>query len=252
MKTALVLLCCAALLTIAPSAQADERVTITTQNVRVGMTPQHSRHDIGQASENSSIVFTQEMGYRHAQRFAPRGWRSAHFPGVRRGDCATYWDRSVWRLRSSWTKQITFAPFRAGHRFALATVLRSVSRPHVVLAAVCVHMITKSLYRRAVYRRGIARLDVMLDRLRAHHRHVIVGGDWNLPWGVDARERPIGFPHRVLIPQRFRSMPPARATGAKGGRIDYFWQHHMSAVSERVIGHTWSDHNGVRLHLLLR
>lgn len=218
------------------AAVAVAALTITTQNVRVGMPPPAAHHDIDQAAERSSIVFAQEMGLRRAARFAPDGWGTSHFTGIRRGDCATYWDRKVWHRMSSWTRQLTFASFRAGHRFALVTVLRGKG---TTLATVCVHSITKSLSaaRRPVFARGMHRLSRVIHLLRYRYSHVVVGGDWNRTW-----------PHRARF-KGFRSTEPQRATGAGGGRVDYFYWARGDQTGLRVIGHTRSDHNGVRLHL---
>lgn len=228
-----------------PAGASEARVTVTTQNVRVGMTPRHSHHDIDQAAEHSSVVLTQEMGLRRARTYAPHGWGTAHFPGVRRGDCATYWDRARWRLIHTWTRQITFADFRAGRRFVLATTLRGVG-PYQDkrLAVVCVHSITRSLLasRQPVFDAGMHRLGQLLAAVHTRYRHVLVGGDWNRGWPLRHR-----FP-------TMRSVAPYRSTGAKGGRIDYFqWTRHaLGYTGQRIIGHTWSDHNGTRVHLVLR
>ena len=216
-------------------------LTITTQNVRVGMPPDHAHHDINQAAQNSSVVITQEMGLRRASRFAPSGWGTAHVAGLRQGDCATYWDRAVWRERSHWVRQISNAPFRAGTRYLLVTTLRHVQAPHVTLAAVCVHSITRSEHRRPVFIRAMGKVNATLQNLSVNHRYVVVGGDWNRIWSQRAR-----FPG-------FRSVSPLRATGPKGGRVDYFeWSRHVGLRGERIIGNTFSDHNGVRMHLRLR
>ena len=214
-------------------------LTITTQNVRVGLPPPEAHHDINQAAAHSSIVFTQEMALRDVQRFAPSGWGSAHFSGLRRGDCATYWNRSVWTRVNAWTVPLTWAGFRAGHRFALVTILRGHG---LTLAVVCVHSITHSTRpaRRPVFARGMARLNVVLQRLRTKYP-VVVGGDWNRGWTQRARFT------------GFRSVETHGTTSGGGGHIDYFeWSPRVRFGSQRVIGHTFSDHNGVRLHLRLR
>src|SRR5262245_4433392 len=129
------------LVVVAPAAPAkgvDDRFTVTTQNVRQGLPLRQARHDIRQAAEHSSLVVTQEMGTRVDERFAPEGWGWVHFSGLRRGDCATFYDRGVWRLVRAWIKPITFAQFRAGHRFVLATVLRNRASGNR-LGLVCVH-----------------------------------------------------------------------------------------------------------------
>jgi hypothetical protein len=204
---------------------------------------QHARHDILQATEHSSVVVTQEMAFRHAQRFAPSGWRSAHFAGLRRGDCATYWNRDLWRLHSAWTRQITWASFRAGHRFALATTFHGVGpMKGRRLAVVCVHSITKSLARNATFNRGMNRLGDLLSALRDRYRYVVVGGDWNRVWSKRRQFAGMG------------SASPSRSTGPRGGRVDYFeWTTPpMRYAGSRIIGNTYSDHNGTRIHLELR
>ena len=206
-------------------------LTVTTQNVRVGMSPEHSHHDINQAAAHSSILFTQEMGLRRAARFAPQHWGTSHHAGLRQGDCATYWDRRVWSERRSYITRLTHAPFRAGTRYALTTILHLRGHPGVTIGAVCVHMITKSLARRAVYANGMDRLRAMMSRIPYR---VVVGGDWNRT-----------FPRRAPL-SGFRTLGPHRPTGVHGGRIDYIWGRDARPRHIRVIGHTWSDHNGVR------
>lgn len=210
-------------------------LTITTQNVRVSLPPPLAHHDITQAAQHSSVLFTQEMGLRDARRFAPPGWGTAHAQGLRQGDCATYYDRDLWRKTGSRAVLLTHAPFRAGTRYALVTHLRGQG---TTLDVVCVHMITKSLARRAVYHRGMDRLRALLSRLTA--AHVVVGGDWNRNWSQRA---PLSGYHT--------RKPPA-PTGSHGGRIDYLWWRGAAERTIRVIGHTASDHQGVRVRLRLR
>jgi hypothetical protein len=213
-------------------------LTITTQNVKVTLPPPAAHHDINQAAEHSSIVFTQEMGLRRARNFAPRNWGTAHAAGLRQGDCATYWDRAVWRERNSYPTLLTHAPFRAGTRYALTTVLH-LRHTSVTVAAVCVHMITRTLQRSRVYSRGMDRLQALLDRLALRYP-VVVGGDWNRDWS-----------RRVPMVGYHTARPP-HSTGG-GARIDYFrWGHDFGERSIRVIGDTRSDHNGVRMRLALR
>jgi endonuclease/exonuclease/phosphatase (EEP) superfamily protein YafD len=83
----------------------------------------------------------------------------------------------------------------------------------------------------------MVRLRLLLSRL--HVPHVVVGGDWNRVWPLRA---PLaGFGTRE---------PPA-ATGSRGGRIDFLWWKGAGERTIRVIGHTYSDHNGVRVGLRL-
>lgn len=216
-------------------------LTITTQNVRQGMPPPEARHDIHQAAVNSSVLFTQEMGQRRAARFAPAGWGTAHHAGLRQGDCATYWDNSVWREQRNFLTLLTNAPFRAGTRYALTTILHLRGDPTVTMAAVCVHMVTRSLTRRTVYAHGMDRLRALLDRM-AKYPYVVVGGDWNRVWSKRARVA------------GYSSKEPPAPTGTHGGRIDYFWWQRLNIDyrSIRVIGHTYSDHQGLRMRLALR
>lgn len=213
-------------------------VHVTTQNVRVGMPRPHALHDIRQAADVGGIVFTQEMRDRRARDFRPRGWGSAQATRPRvnnRGDCATYWDRGQWRRVGVRVFPYEFAPFKNGHRAALVTVLRSRANPRVTLATVNVHSITRSLDRRAVFRRGMARLGRLTAHLTARWGRVVIGGDWNRVWRLRARF------------DGFRSWSPARATGPQGGRVDYLLFHGIRARSLRIVGHTYSDHNGVRM-----
>ena len=186
-------------------------------------------------------MFTQEMGLRRAARFAPARWGTVHHAGLRQGDCATYWDRRVAERAASFVTLLTNAPFRAGLRYALTSVLRLRGNPTVTMAAVCVHMITKTLSRRAVYRPRNDRLHDLLVRME-RYPYVVVGGDWNRVW-----------PKRVRI-AGYGSKEPPSATGGRGGRIDYFWWQRLNIDyrSIRVIHHTFSDHNGVRMRLALR
>lgn len=211
-------------------------LTITTQNVRVGLPPPAVHHDIDQAAVHSSVVLTQEMGKRRAARFAPRGWGTSHAAGLRQGDCATYWDRDVWHRRATWVRPITWASFRAGHRFAQVTTLRGRG---TTLAVVCVHSITRSLERTGTFNRGMVRLGRVLHRLEQRNEHVVVGGDWNRVY--PERHRFAGF----------SSVSPARPTGPRGGRVDYLYWHHARHTGDRVITGTRSDHNGFRVHLRL-
>lgn len=210
-------------------------IGVTTQNVRVGLPRAQAHHDIAQAAQNSSVVFTQEMGLRRARNFAPQGWGVAHFAGLRQGDCATYWDRDIWVKQRAYTTLLTNAPFRAGTRYALTTILH-MRNTHTTVAFVCVHMITKSVWpsRRPVYARGINRLRTMISHIQWP---VVVGGDWNRNW-----------PQRVAIPGLHTTRPPV-ATGPRGGRIDYMWWRGVKYAAKRVIHRTFSDHNGFRVHL---
>lgn len=212
------------------SVVASLLLVITTQNVRYTLPPELARHDIHQAAQRSSVVVTQEMGRRHAARLAPAGWGTAHVPTIRRGDCATYWQRSRWTLQRSWVRQLTYAPFRAGHRWALVTILRGHG---TTVAVVCVHLMTRG--HRAAYRRGIHRLQLLLASLP--QRHVVVAGDWNRPrwrvrlgWACSADWR----------------------TGPHGGRDDRACWRHASLRSQRELRRTYSDHDGARAHLVLR
>ena len=216
-------------------------LTITTQNVRVGLPPPAVHHDINQAAQHSSIVFTQEMGERRAARFAPKGWGTAHHAGLRQGDCATYWDRSVWKERRSFVTLLTDAPFKAGLRYALTTVLHLRGDPTVTMAAVCVHFLPTTIPRHVWFDRGMDRLRALLHRME-QYPYVVVGGDWNRVWPKRARIAGYG------------SKEPPSATGGRGGRVDYFWWQRLNIDyrSIRVIHHTFSDHNGVRMRLALR
>ncbi len=84
------------------SPAAGTAVVVSTQNVQLTLPPTEARHDMARAASGSPILFTQEMGHRHARRLAPPGWGTAHYLGShRRGDCATVWDRSRWaRIRT--------------------------------------------------------------------------------------------------------------------------------------------------------
>lgn len=222
-------------------AGGSDAFTITTQNVKVGMTPAHSRHDIDQAAEHSSIVITQEMDYRAGRDYHPSGWGWAHHGprGSDRGDCETFWDRAVWRVEKSWVTPISFESFRHGHRWALTTILKNrVSKDE--LAMVCVHLFTKTMIRRAAYVRAHNHIAPLLQSLKQHYPYVVIGGDWNRNW--KDRMRFTGFASR---------MPPHPTGGnGKGGRIDYFqwWKRTLGTTSGRVIGNTYSDHQGFRVH----
>lgn len=211
-------------------------LVLTTQNVKVTLPPDKAAHDIRQAAQYSSVVFTQEMFYRDAGRFAPAGWGSAHHPGRNRGDCATYWDRDVWQRLAAFLVPITWATFKHGHRWALVTVLRGHG---VTVAAVCVHLITRFRFHPIATRNGTRRLAALTARLRDRWGRVVIGGDWNRP-----------FSRRPDFPG-FRSGWPPRGTGPRGGRPDYvLTTRPVEAV--HVVGHTWSDHNGVRYRLGIR
>lgn len=211
-------------------------LTVTTQNVRLGLTPAHARHDIRQAAQRSGVVLAQEMRGRDAARFRPPGyWSTQTQP---RGDCATFWDRSRWRFVSRAAVPYEFGTFPRGHRWALVTVLRSVNRPGVRLATVNVHSVTRSLSRPVVFGRGMARLGRLAASLAAAYGRVVVGGDTNRTW-----------PLRARLPG-FRTVRPPRATGPKGGTVDYlYWSGPLRFRNARVIAETYSDHNGARYRL---
>ena len=140
----------------------------------------------------------------------PPGWGTDHHRGLRQGDCATYYDRALWRKTGSRVVRLTDAPFRAGTRYALITHLRGQG---TTLAVVCVHMITKSLARRAVYAHGMDRLRSTLSGLTA--AHVVVGGDWNRVWPQRA---PLsGLPHPRSL--RHRPAPVEAEWTTCGGRV---------------------------------
>ena len=217
---------------------AAAALVVTTQNVQLGMTPAHVRHDIRHAAEYSSVVMTQEMFYRHAARYAPPGWGTAHWIGRPRGDCAVYWDRDRWRLVGSYVVPITWATFPRGHRTALVTVLRGHG---VTVGAVCVHMFTHTLFRPLAWGNGVRRVSALAARLRARWGHVVIGGDWNRNW-LD----------RPRIGPRFVSARSPADTGPKGGRPDFvYWAGARRTAPVRVIRGTYSDHNGTRYRLAL-
>lgn len=231
-------------------AVAALAMTVTTQNVRETLGPERAHHDIDQAAQHSSLVLTQEMGHRNARAFAPPGdWGTAHHSGARRGDCATFWQRDHWHLVRQWLKPVTWPPFPNGLRFALVTILRGHG---TTVAAVCVHMMTHALRHPIAYRNGTRRLAALVRRLELRHRHVIIGGDWNLRFG----EGPGLYPFDVFPRHQLASRRPPQPTGGNGhgGRIDYLWtrQHTTTQVSLRVLGHTYSDHQAVRVHLALQ
>lgn len=244
------------MLTTAAALLAAASLALTTQNVQAGLPPAQARHDIRQAAAGSSVVLAQEMGRRVAPRFAPPGWGWAHFGGLRRGDCAAYWNRAQWRLVRTWPTQLTFAtlPLGRGHRWALTTILRGVGiRSGIRLAVVCVHQITHALDRQPTYRYGTHRLALLLARLATHHRYVAVGGDWNMPYPQDHRLRLSGFPARVLPAQGLAGRAPAAPTGPKGGRVDYWYTQRpgLAAIGGAVLRGTYSDHDGSRIRLRL-
>jgi hypothetical protein len=222
---------------VASPAYADN-YAVTTQNVRVTLGPAHARHDIRQAAARGSVLFTQEMSRRNAARFRPAGWGSAHAARPRvnnRGDCATFYRRSAWRLRRSYVVPLvnTYTPHvpTNGQRWALVAVLTG----REALAAVCVHMPTHAVSRR-LYWAGIGRLRTLLARLSARYPRVIVGGDWNNGYPTRARFR--GFVAR---------RPPA-ATGPRGGRVDYLYTRRPARIARiGTIRRTFSDHNGMRI-----
>lgn len=249
MKRALVLAAAVAVLLAAEvgPAEADPRIAVATQNVRYTLGPVHARHDVRDAAARSSIVFAQEFGLRRASRFAPTGWGTVHYPGLRRGDCATFYDRATWRRVRSWPIQLTRAPFRAGTRWAVVTILRD--HAGRTLATINVHLITRARHRRAVYRHGIARLDRVASQL-AQRSPVVIGGDWNLPHAWDLRTRLRGFPARTFLPEWRTAATPRLTT--RRARLDYFYAtRDLRVVRISRIGNTYSDHDGARVVLRL-
>jgi endonuclease/exonuclease/phosphatase family metal-dependent hydrolase len=218
-------------------AGVASHVGIATQNVYRGSTPAHVRHDIRDASARASLVFAQEMYGRDARRLRPAGWGSWHTSGGYRGDCAVFWRRDVWRLRRGYVVRLTNAdtPRRPsnGRRWAAIAVLTGAE----TMAGVCVHMPTHAAPR-GVYAAGVRRLRALLARLAERFGFVAVGGDWNRHY----RHRPA---FRGFVSRR-----PPRATGSGGGRIDYVYVRRPAGIAGiRVIGHTYSDHNGVRVRV---
>lgn len=206
-------------------------LVVATQNVLRTMPPDQARHDIRHAAAHSSILVTQEMFTRRAARFRPAGWGSAHFPGPR-GDCATYWQRRSWKAQRAWPVRVSRATFPHGSRWALVTLLRA-QQSGQLLAVICVHLITHSLARRAVYGRSADRLRTLVARLR-QRMPVVIGGDWNRVWRLRAR-----------FPGCASQRPPA-GTGPSGGRVDYLLGCGLQPAGAHVIWHTYSDHNGLR------
>ena len=212
-------------------------LTITTQNVRVGLPPPAVHHDIDQAAVHSSVVLTQEMGKRRAAQVRPS--RLGHLappPGSGRATARPTGTGTCGTDRATSVRPITWASFRAGHRFAQVTTLRGRG---TTLAVVWVHSITRSLERTGTFNRGMVRLGRVLHRLEQRNEHVVVGGDWNRV-----------YPSGTGSPGSPRSHP-ARPTGPRGGRVDYLYWHHARHTGDRVITGTRSDHNGFRVHLRL-
>lgn len=219
-------------------AVAGVVLAIATQNIRVGLPPPDVRHDLNQAAARSSVVFTQEMGYRDAAAFRPSGWGSDHVHGRTRGDCATYWDRSRWHL-VRWHLVHTFTgTYRGGNRWAQVTILKGTGG---VLAAVCVHNVTHARLHPAVEREGVSRLRQTLSSLSTRYANVVVGGDWNRGWGIRPRFK------------GFTTVRPDQPTHKSGATIDYLYWHHppVRFMSVRVLRPTFSDHRGVRYRLRL-
>jgi hypothetical protein len=223
---------------------APSEVVVSTQNIRLALSPAEARHDIRHAATGSSILLMQEMGHRRARRLAPPGWGTAHYVGQhRRGDCATFWDRSRWtRVRTelvplNWTDS----------RRALVVVLRSRKGAPTTVATVCVHMITGPLHRPGLYRRATTRLHRVGARLARHHP-VIIGGDWNLdhPWDVTHRWE--GFPYARFA--GWGSRAPALPTVGRQ-HADYFYWNQPAWLFRGIspVLPTFSDHAGVRIVL---
>lgn len=229
----------AAMAAVGLAAPADA-LTVTTQNVRLGLGPAAVRHDIRQAAQRSGVVLTQEMRGRRAAAYAPPGWGYAQRPAAGFvGDCATYWDRARWRWVRGFAVGYEFGAFPRGHRWALVTVLRSVPFPRQTLAVVNVHSVTRSLDRAPVFAAGMARLGRLTARLTAVWGRVVLGGDWNRVWPL--RGRFAGF----------RTVQPAQATGPRGGRVDFlYWSGPLRFRGARVVTATRSDHNGFRVRLV--
>lgn len=201
-------------------------LTITTQNVRHTLPADQAHHDIAQAAQRSAVLVTQEMGGRRAARFAPAGWGTAHAGLGRRGDCATYWRRDTWHLLRSRTVALPL------HRWALVTVL---GHQGARLAVVCVHMPTRRERTWADYRHAIARLRTLAGHLRTG-QPVVLAGDWNQAWG-----------QRLLRDWR-SARPPQVTLGHR--RTDFaYWCAPLRRHSITTLGHTYSDHQAVRVQL---
>lgn len=220
---------------IAWGTRADGAVVATTQNVYVGLGPAKARHDLRQAASGGSIVVAQEMMNRRASRFAPSGWGAAQVRGPQRqrGDCATYWDRSVWSLVSYRDWWLSREPFRHGYRWGLTTVLRERATGRK-LNVVCLHLFTRGAHRLPALRRAMHRLTDVLSRLSGPR---MVGGDWN----VRSRVKAV----RSALRRSYDTHPP------RGSLIDYWWfgSRTLRLQSVRCLCSTYSDHNGVRVRL---
>jgi endonuclease/exonuclease/phosphatase family metal-dependent hydrolase len=236
----------AVLLGITAAPAGAEPVTITTQNVRAGLSPHKVAHDVRQAARHSTIVLGQEFGNRHARRYAPPGWGTVHRAGYRRGDCVTFYDRSTWRLLRSRLVVVNHTDaIRAGHRFGLVAVLRNRTTGRR-LATLCVHLITRAPLRPLIYRAGIARVHRAAVRL-ADRYPTIVGGDWNYGLPGDRARPRAGYPYAVF--RGWGSRATVRRT-TRLSRPDYlYWSAPTRFVAISRVGPTYSDHDGARVTL---
>lgn len=238
-------------------ATSTTTYTATTQNVRVTLGKTRAAHDIRRALDGSDLLLTQEMGGRHATRFAPAGIGVMQPPDRAARELAIYYRRS--QLEAVGSFPILFHAsrlFRSATRYALVAVFRTRTAPSRCLVAVDVHMIPhieraghpRALPRRTLVRRALDRLAAFVHTYR-RGCGLLIGGDWNVDGYADRRVRSPVFPYAHLAPLGLRSSWAVfHARDTLGSRsVDGFYLAGIRPLALRVLVGTYSDHNGVRL-----
>jgi endonuclease/exonuclease/phosphatase family metal-dependent hydrolase len=231
-------------------------LVVTSQNVRVTLGPTQARHDVTAAAAGADLVMLQEFNHRRAVRFTPVGFSTWQGPWGPRAETPLMWRTSSLSLLAARTVLLHRSQlFPSATRYA--TVARfSIRRSGHCLLVVNVHLvphIEKSGYlthapRAALVRRAMA---VIAGLARGAPRcTALVGGDWNVDYWRDARVRQPAMPYATMRAVGYRAQWSALRNGRPtlGRRyVDTLWSRHAGLAWQQVRGHTYSDHQQVRL-----
>jgi endonuclease/exonuclease/phosphatase (EEP) superfamily protein YafD len=231
-------------------------LVVTSQNVRVTLGPAQARHDVTAAATGADLVLLQEFNHRRATRFTPAGFGTWQGPRGPRAETPLMWRTSSLSLLAARTVLLHRSQlFPSATRYA--TVARfSIRRSGHCLLIVNLHMvphIDKGGYlthapRAALVRRAVA---VIAELARGAPRcTALVGGDWNVDYWHDARARQPAMPYASMRAVGYRAQWSALRNGRPtfGHRfIDTLWSRHAGLAWQQVRGHTYSDHQQVRL-----
>jgi hypothetical protein len=231
-------------------------LVVTSQNVRVTLGPAQARHDVTAAATGADLVLLQEFNHRRATRFTPAGFGTWQGPRGPRAETPLMWRTSSLSLLAARTVLLHRSQlFPSATRYA--TVARfSIRRSGHCLLIVNLHMvphIDKGGYlthapRAALVRRAVA---VIAELARGAPRcTALVGGDWNVDYWHDAQVRQPAMPYATMRAIGYRAQWSALRNGRPtlGRRyVDTLWSRHAGLAWQQVRGHTYSDHQQVRL-----